>query len=83
MTVQHETVNKIVDRIVADSAAVAGKPIVTVDGKATTVTPTTIDGLVRIRLAFEAANELGLGNAVLAEIRRRGHDAGASRVAAE
>ena len=78
MTVQHEIVNKIADRIVADSTAVAGKPIVTVTGKTTTVTPSTVAGIGRISRAFDEAKKLGVASAVLAELRRRGHDAGAS-----
>lgn len=83
MTMQHEIVVKLADKIVADSETVAGRPIVTISGKTTTVTPSTAAAVGRIAKAWAEAQKLGIGSAVLAELRRRGHDADASSVAAE
>lgn len=84
MTVQPEIVNKIADRIVACSETVAGKPIVTITPGRVYVEPKGADDIVRINRAWLEARKLGIGQAVIAELRRRGHDAGASvREAAE
>ena len=80
---QHETVCKIVDRIVADSECVAGRPLITIEGNRTFVEPKGADGILRLRRAWLEAQKLGLASAVLAELRRRGFEAGASQVAAE
>ena len=83
MTVQHEIVNKIVDRIIASAETVAGKPIVTLTVGRAYVSPKGADDIIRINRAWLEARKLGVGQEVIAELRRRGHDAGASRVAAE
>jgi hypothetical protein len=69
MTVQHETVNKIVDRILADGRIVEMGPHVM---KGVRVEPHTMGGFGRIEAAFADANKLGIGKDVIAELRRRG-----------
>lgn len=81
MTLQHEIVSKLADRIVSESAGVAGRPVVTIDGGTPRLHPTTAAGLCRINRAWKEAEALGVGSAVIAEIKRRGFVAAATQAA--
>lgn len=78
MTVQPELVEEIVAKIVAECVCENGRPLFLRNGRTTHVAPKGADSTIRIVRQWKKARDAGCSAAVLAELRRRGHDTGAS-----